>query len=684
VSHGGGKSTLNSVTIRLLVRLHCLNVWRLRSDKGGEMKMSLDGLPTRAARPAVFVGGPGNPVETRWSLAKPMPNPASRCLAIMTVLAALFVPGANAFAVNIQSGPTLTQATSAPLAGVLQVNTDVDSRVSVLVSDGTSIWEKDFFDFGTNHSETLLGFRPGETNLILVTVFDKFRNAATAPELLTFVTPALPSDFPTSAVLTDQPDLMEPGYTLFIVHNLTVGSHYVTLMDSCGQVVWWSRAPQGADYDVRQLGNGNLFIPQQTPANSFVEINMLGQTVRSWTPPAGFPVDGHDGIPTDHGTILYLTNTNRVVRNFPDSMATNAALVTKTIDDSPIFEISATNGALLHAWSPLDMLDPTRVTYLTYVSPGPKGVDNYHANAILEDASDNSILVSLRNQNAIIKFSRTGQLKWILGPPENWKTNRQGTNLQEYLLHPVGTPFEWNYAEHSLMLTPQRTLLTFDNGNYRANPFAPPVADPTNYSRGVEFSINETNMEVTQVWDSTAAGGDRLFTPIFGKTQWLPQTRDLLVTYGSVSYINGSHPSPYAAAATMARVIEYTHDPVPQVVFDLSFFDYANTNSGYRGYNIYRATRVPDLYAHPANPVTDLCIYPPTPVTGLLVGGQFAAMHLEFSADPAFTYEVQASSDLTHWTTVGSAVPDGGPGDFGFDDLSSSRLTTRFYRVVTH
>jgi arylsulfate sulfotransferase len=648
------------------------------------MKISDFGFPARAERSAVFPGGPGNLIETRLRITKPMQKPASRCLAVLSLMAAIFASSTSSHAATILSGPTFTPSNYAPLAGVLQVNTDVDSRVSVLVSDGTSIWEKDFYDFGTTHSETLLGFKPGETNLILVTVFDKDRNAASASQLLTFVSPPLPADFPASAVLADEPDMMEPGYTLFIVNNNTTGRAYATIMDNYGEVVWWCVVASG-DVDVKQMSNGDLFLPQQSPADSFVELNLLGQTVRTWNPPAGLPVDGHDGVPTDHGTILYLSNLGRVVANFPSSTVSNAPLKTATVDDCPIVEISATNSALLNMWSPMTngLIDPTRVTYLTYVTPGVTGVDNEHINALIEDTNDNSIIISVRNQNAVIKFSRTGQLRWILGPPANWQTNFQGTNLQPYLLTPTGTTLGWNYGEHSLMLTPQGTLLTFDNGNYRASPFDPPVLDQSNYSRGVEFSINETNMEVTQVWDTTAAGGDRLYTPIFGKTQWLPQTRDMLVTYGSVSYINGSHPSSYAAGATMARVIEYTHDPVPQVVFDLSFFDQDNTNSTYRGYRLYRAIRIPDLYAHPASPVTDLSIETPNPVTGLAVGGQFAPMHLGFSADPAFTYEVQASTDLTNWTTIGTAVQDGGLGDFGFDDLSTSRFTTRFYRVVT-
>jgi len=589
------------------------------------------------------------------------------------VMVLIIASSPNSHAITILSGPSFVPATNAPLAGILQLTTDVDSRVSVMVNDGTNVWERDFYDFVTAHSETLLGFKPGRTNLILVTVYDKYRNAYTAPQSLNFVAPQLPVDFPTSVLLTNVPDMMEPGFTLFTAENLNTLHSYITIVDNNGEVVWYCSDPQFNNIDVKQLGSGNLFIPSGVPSNNFAEINMLGATVKIWNPPAKYPINFHDGILTDHGTILYLTDVSRVVTNFPNSdTMSNASHTIATIDDNPIVEISATNGMLLNIWSPLDMLDATRVTYLTYAAGNPNGVDNEHANALIEDTNDDSIIVSVRDQNAVFKFSRAGQLKWILGPPANWTTNLQGTNLQPYLLTPVGMPFEWNYAEHSLMLTPQGTLLTYDNGNYRASPFAPPILDQSNYSRGVEFSIDETNMEVSQVWDSSAAEGDRVFTPIFGKTQWLPQTQNILVTSGAISYINGVHPSTHAPSAYMVRIREYTHDPVPQLVFDLSLFDYTNTSPSYRGYDAYRALRIPDLYAHPAKPVMDLVI---TEADGIV--------HLEFSADPAQTYEIQASTDLMNWTTIGPAEQDEITGDYEFDDFSAGEFTIRYYRVVT-
>jgi hypothetical protein len=569
-------------------------------------------------------------------------------------------------AVTILTGPSVTPTTNAPLAATLQLTTDLDSRVSVLVTDASNVWERDFFDFGTNHTLPLLGFKPGQTNEILVTVSGRDRSSATTEQPLEFVTPPLPADFPKISVLKSEPALMEAGYTLFVAVVLDELKDYIIILDPDGNVVWYSPV-QFNDFEVRQLPNGDLFLPDAL--NRFIEVNMLGNIVNTWTPPAAYPINPHDGVPTDHGTILYLSDVNRTVNNFPSNVTDpNAPLVTVTADDNPVVEMSATNGALLNTWSPQDMLDPTRISYLAY-DYGYAVADNEHANAVIEDPSDQSIIVSLRNQNAVFKFFRsTGRLKWILGPPANWSSA-----FQPYLLTPVGTPFAWNYGQHAPSLTPDGTLLLYDDGNYRASPYDSSVADQDNHSRAVEFRINETNLQVAEVWDSSwQTNQDRLFTPAVGMTQWLPQTRDVLATYGYVTYVNGVHPSAYSPNATMARIIEYTHDPIPQKVFDVSVFDAANTNSSYSGYLVYRARRIPDLYPHPAAPVADL-----------VVTNQTTMPHLEFSADPARSYVVQASTDLTTWTTLGAPVEGEEAGTFDYFDLNASQFSARYYRVVT-
>jgi hypothetical protein len=591
-----------------------------------------------------------------------MPWLSGNCYILLCLIGSLLAVSFSADAVTILTGPTFTPATNAPLAGLLQLTTDVSSRVGIQVTDGTNIWQRSFYDFSTNHSVPLLGFKPNRTNSIQITVFDTGNNAFTNVAPLTFITKALPAGFPVNTLLTNNPTLMEPGYTMFIVENRNTGAGYLTIMDNAANVVWYDALTQYA-ITACQLPNGDLFLPvNSTP---FQELNMLGQIVKTWTPPTGYPIDLHEGVMTAHGTILYISDVNVTVTNFPGNITTsNAPLVTASVMDTRAVEISATNGALLNVWSPLAMLDPTRITYLTTYGPP---VDNEHGNAVIEDTNDNSIIVSLRNQNAVFKFSRSGQLKWILGPHELWPAS-----FQPYLLTPVGTPFEWNYGQHAPMLTSRGTLVLYDDGNLRASPWDPPVADKNNYSRAVEYSIDETNMEVSQVWDSQPANDDRLYTYALGKAEGLPQTGNTLATYGLISYVNGVAPSSYNTNATMSRLIEYTHDAVPQVVFDLRFFDPTNTSTSYLGAFLYRAYRIPDLYAHPASPVVNLSVTIPGNIP-----------HLQFTADPVHTYEVQASSDMVNWETVGTAVQTETAGQYTFDDFDESMPATRFYRVIT-
>ena len=572
-------------------------------------------------------------------------------------------------AVALLSQPEFTPSTNAVLAGLLRVTTDVPSRVSVSVFDGVSSWTRNFHGFNLTHALPLAGFKPGRTNQIAVTVIDQAQNAQTAGQALIFITPPLPADFPHSIVVQSEPAKMEPGYTLFIIQNRTAKTSYITMMDALGEVVWYCPAPALADLDVRQLDNGDFFIEEPSPLNRFREINLLGQTVNTWSAPAQYPVNNHEAILTDHGTILYLSDVSEVVSNFPSS-TTNAQAprVTATVDDNPIVEISATNGSLLNVWSPLDMLNPTRVTYLTYTFKTTYGVDNEHANAVIEDKTDNSIIVSLRTQNTVFKFLRsTGQVKWILANHDNW-----GAKFQPFLLNPVGTPFAWSFGQHAPELTARHTLVLYDDGNCRAEPFAAPLADQNNYSRAVEYSINETNMEVSQVWDSSQASGDRLFTPAVGDADPLGQSGNILVTYGLVSYVNGVHPSTSAPNATMVRIRELTHDQLPSVVFDVSFFDPDNTQTNYMGYLCYRSDRIPDFYAHPSLPVTDLTLT-------LSSGGPL----LQFSADPTRTYTVQASTDQLQWQQLGSPTP-GAQDTFLFQDSTAGASAARFYRVVAH
>lgn len=213
-----------------------------------------------------------------------------------------------------------------------------------------------------------------------------------------------------------------------------------------------------------------------------------------------------------------------------------------------------------------------------------------HANAVLHDPRDDSIIVSLRHQEAVIKFSRaTGDLKWILGPHQNWTPE-----FQPFLLDPVGTPFEWQYHQHAPMITPSGTLLLFDNGNYRAMPFdgRMPVENADNYSRAVEFSIDEVNMEVRQVWDYGRDNGERIFAHFIGDVDWLETTGNVLVHFGGTSFTDGVPNSDLGRGEISIRIVEVTHDSPAEKVFDLVIYNSEPTAQ----VRSYRSERISSLY----------------------------------------------------------------------------------------
>jgi len=144
------------------------------------------------------------------------------------------------------------------------------------------------------------------------------------------------------------------------------------------------------------------------------------------------------------------------------------------------------------------------------------------------------------------------------------------------------------------------------------------------------------------------------------------------MAFGNATYINGEHPSPYSTNSAMVRIKEVTHETPPQVVFDLALFNYANTNSTYRGSYVYRAHRVPDLYGHLPRAVEDLTL---TDTNGVA--------HLQFSGDPWRSYVVESSADLQHWLVLGAALT-GGNGEYDLQDPAAGGSGGQYYRVITH
>ncbi len=391
---------------------------------------------------------------------------------------------------------------------------------------------------------------------------------------------------PPHRLVTCIPERREPGVIVFNIRpggwaDLSGKFGWIVGIDRNGEfAINWEFDQQPQDTCV--LGNGNILF-SLPKGGELREVTRQGNLVRTWhvpgelkgqlaprgSTPLNLALFHHRINVFPNGNFLLLGAEARNFDNWPQKDDDpNAPRGPAKVVGDIIYEI-APSGSVVRQWSILDILDPYRLSYgscsVYWHQRGiPDSFDWCHANAATYDPNDDSIIVSLRTQDCIIKFERaSGKLKWILGDHGNWKSP-----WKEKLLKPVGE-LEWQYHQHDCSVTPQGNILCFDNGNFRTVPFGKKMAAEDSYSRAVEFAVDESAMTVRQVWSYGAAPGERLFSCYQSGALRLPKTGNTLITYGGVSLIDGKPTFQNHSAYTKARVIEVT--PYGEIVFDMWF-----------------------------------------------------------------------------------------------------------------
>jgi arylsulfate sulfotransferase len=454
------------------------------------------------------------------------------------------------------------------------------STATLVVSSTGHAFEIQFPELVTDHQIPVLGLRPDSTYSIQLSFTDADGNVVAAPALES-ATPPLPADFPTIDVLVSQPSRMEPGFTLVdrFQRRGEMGTVYSMILDATGEVVWYSTIGGGA---MLQLANGHLFWRNDNNAD---EWTLLGDLISSI--PMETPDLHHDLHPTPHGTYLSLSRETIVVDDYPTSETDPAAPpATANVRDEPAVELLP-DGTEVGKWPMRDLIDTTRIGYNS-LNAQPQGFDWVHNNAVFYDERDDSILVSVRHQDAVIKFSRsTGQLEWILGTHVNWKAP-----WQPFLLTPVGE-LEWQYHQHAPMVTPNGTILLFDNGNNRASPFdgLVPLEFSESYSRAVEYEVDEENMEVRQVWEYMPPMEERIYAGFISDADWMNVTGNVLVHFGGATWTGGVAHQDLGLGTRHVRIIEVTHESPGEEVFDVRIYNPPTSNI-----QSYRSERIPTLY----------------------------------------------------------------------------------------
>ncbi len=499
-----------------------------------------------------------------------------------------------------------------PMAAVATLTTDESAQVTVEVTDGEDTWiDVPRPAYHIEHSVMVLGLQPERAYQIVIVATDEAGNEvrSSAHEMST---PALPDDFPPITATRSEPERMEPGVTLFSVYRRAGddrGNDYGLLVavNAAGEVVWYYRSDERIT-DARRLRNGNLLHNGGAKRGRMYEIDMLGHVVRQWhaagvggaAPTGSIPVAldslHHEIYEMPSGNFLALSSELRQFDNYPSS-ETDAAASRETahVVGGVIVEFTPA-GQIVREVKLFDLLDPYRIGYDSLgtgfwqelygaVAEGDTR-DWLHDNAIIYDERDDSAIVSLRHGDAVIKVGlATGELTWILGTPEGWKSPQH-----DRLLTPVGA-VEWTFHQHAPMLTPDGTLLLYDNGNYRVRPYdeKPPLSEY--YSRVVEYAIDEEAHTVSQVWVYGGPGDDQFFSNFGSDADWLPTTGNVLITHAGLAEDVAGTPDDASDDVSWARLVEVTHTTPAEIVFDLVIKEGPEV-----GWRVYRAERLASLY----------------------------------------------------------------------------------------
>ncbi len=399
-----------------------------------------------------------------------------------------------------------------PLAAIVSAVTDEPAELVIEISDGANEWAVPASgERAIEHERAVIGFRPGRKHRLFVSARDQDGNTTPGRHVLKFETAPLPGDFPPIETTVSVPERMEPGVTLFSPGKWPTGGRaddrygLVLAVDAAGEVRWYYRSNENIT-DPRPLPNGNLLL--RVGYKRAVEMDMLGNVVAQWhaarySDPAAVDKGPRGSIPvqteTFHheiqqmpsGNLLTLSTEMRRL-DYPTEVKPGAPRKTAHVVGDVGVEF-ARDGSIVNEWKLMDMLDPERIGYDSllpiwdWAYPQADGgtKDWSHGNSVFYDSADNSIIVSLRHQDAVVKFSRdTGRLVWILGTHKGWRDP-----WKRFLLEPQG-PLEWPYHQHAAKTTVRGTVMLFDNGNARAWPFDAPWEAKDTYSRAVEYAVD--------------------------------------------------------------------------------------------------------------------------------------------------------------------------------------------------
>jgi arylsulfate sulfotransferase len=433
---------------------------------------------------------------------------------------------------------------TAPLTALLIFDTPENRQISIHVPGKTPEAAVDYIfpGFQKHHEVPIYGLYAGALNH--VTMRMQMQNGESAQTEVDLQTEPLPLYLNTFTVDIVNRDRYSPGF------NFAFLARRQLVFDINGDVRWYSVEQLWQVFS--KLNNGRFmraYIVDGREGDIMMEQDLLGKIYAIYSIA--------DGI---HHDIYELPTGNLLI--------TSADMKSTTIEDY-IIEVDRNNGHIVRSFDLKNILDPGRSRQVV----GLPQNDWLHLNSIVYDPTDQSIIISSKGQSAVVKLSYPGmQIKWILGPHDNWRPK-----YQPYLLTPLGKNFEWPWSQHHATLYSPDVLgdgfvdiLLFDNANFRSfeSAFAYPPSEW--YSMVAHYRIDEANRTVELVWEYGRERGSAIFSAARGSAYHLANG-DVLGTWGDIYKDDEGNPVAISSAGVTAQTKVIEVDPSNNnVVFECS------------------------------------------------------------------------------------------------------------------
>jgi arylsulfate sulfotransferase len=178
--------------------------------------------------------------------------------------------------------------------------------------------------------------------------------------------------------------------------------------------------------------------------------------------------------------------------------------------------------------------------------------DWFHNNAVAYRKSDNSLVISSRENFVICIDYDTGAVKWILGDPT--KAWFQYPSLRQYALT-LGPDTLPPIGQHAVSITDDDKLLLFDDGQNSLN--QTPPGNQRGYSAPRKYDINQKTRVATEVWNYPNA--QSLFSP-FCSSIYEDLPNNYLIDYSIISNLGSTQfMELIGLSASGARVFDYRY-----------------------------------------------------------------------------------------------------------------------------